>query len=111
MITEHDLQEAISECQGVRNPNANTCIKLAAFLILKRELYGEPEITTGYSADPPPDEKGVISFYNGSEFSSVVDGMEQEKVLSVLDEMMEVLEAVNPNLYRGTIQKLKEAGR
>ena len=31
MITEQDLLSAIAECQGERNPNANTCIKLAAY--------------------------------------------------------------------------------
>ena len=41
MITEKDLQEAIAECIGQRNPNANTAIKLAAFYTIKRELYGE----------------------------------------------------------------------
>ena len=30
MITEHDLKEAIAECEGNRNPDARTCIKLAA---------------------------------------------------------------------------------
>ena len=34
MITEQDLLEAIAECQGQRNPNANTCIKLAAYYII-----------------------------------------------------------------------------
>lgn len=109
MITEHDLQEAINECQGVRNPNANTCIKLAAFLILKREMFGEPEVK-GYSADPPPRDD-VLTFDRDSTFATVVKGKTAQSVLEVLDEMMEVLEAVNPNLYRSTIQKLKDAGR
>ncbi len=39
MITEHDLQEAIAECQGKRNPDANTCIKLAAFYTIKEHLF------------------------------------------------------------------------
>ena len=39
MITEQDLQEAIAECQGERHPNANTCMKLAAFYTIKNELY------------------------------------------------------------------------
>ena len=43
MITEQDLREAIAECQGQRNPNANTCIKLAAFLTIQRELYGKEQ--------------------------------------------------------------------
>ena len=43
MITEKDLQEAIAECQGQRNPNASTCIKLAAFLTIQKELFGKSE--------------------------------------------------------------------
>ena len=43
MITERDLQEAIAECNGERNPNANTCIKLAAFLTIQKEMFGKPE--------------------------------------------------------------------
>ena len=52
MITEKDLQEAIAECQGQRNPNANTCIKLAAFYTIRRELFGEEKdagMLPGYS--------------------------------------------------------------
>ena len=41
MITEKDLQEAIAECQGQRNPTTSTCIKLAAFYTIRRELFGE----------------------------------------------------------------------
>ena len=43
MITEKDLQEAIAECQGERNPNANTCIKLAAFYTIRNELFGNSD--------------------------------------------------------------------
>ena len=39
MITEKDLQEAIAECKGKRNPDSSTCIKLAAFLIIQEHLY------------------------------------------------------------------------
>ena len=41
MITERDLLEAIDECNGARSPNANTCIKLAAFYIILDHLYGD----------------------------------------------------------------------
>ena len=43
MITEKDLQEAIAECEGQRNPNANTCVKLAAFYIIKDHLFPQQE--------------------------------------------------------------------
>lgn len=40
MIKLEDLEEAIAECQGQRNPNADTCIKLAAFYTIKRKCLG-----------------------------------------------------------------------
>lgn len=114
MITEHDLQEAILECQGTRNPTATTCIKLAAFLIIKRELYPEKneqdpepfnEPPTAYSyAQPEP--AGTVTYESGTEFSELINGRNQEDVWPVIDELMDVLHAVNPRLYDGVMRKL-----
>ena len=43
MIKEEDLQEAIAECQGVRNPNANTCLKLASYYTILDHTKEEEE--------------------------------------------------------------------
>ena len=43
MIYERDLDESIARYQGEVNPSIETCRKLAACLIVKRELFGEPE--------------------------------------------------------------------
>ena len=111
MITEKDLQEAILECQGQRNPTATTCIKLAAFLIIKRELYPEQdpepfnEPPTVYSyAQPEP--AGTVTYDSGTEFSEIINGRNQEDVWPVIDELMDVLHAVNPPLYDGVMRKL-----
>lgn len=112
MITEHDLQEAILECQGQRNPTATTCIKLAAFLIIKRELYpeqepepfNEPPPVYSYANQPEPAE--TITYDSGTEFSRLVDGQPMEDVLSVIDELMDVLHTINPRLYDGVMRKL-----
>ncbi len=77
MITAQDLQEAIAECQGERNPNANTCIKLAAFLTIEREMYGEPP---EYSYAPPGDQ--IIAEGN-SEFQRAIDGKNGTALLGV----------------------------
>lgn len=113
MITEHDLQEAILECQGQRNPTATTCIKLAAFLIIKRELYPEQEPEpfneppTVYSyAQPEP--AGTVTYDSGTEFSELINGRNQEDVWPVIDELMDVLHAVNPRLYDGVMRKLDQ---
>ena len=55
MITEKDLRAAIAECQGARNPNATTCIKLAAFYTILNNLYPEQKeeaVDAGYSTMP-----------------------------------------------------------
>ena len=113
MITEKDLQEAILECQGQRNPTATTCIKLAAFLIIKRELYPEQEPEpfneppTVYSyAQPEP--AGTVTYDSGTEFSELINGRNQEDVWPVIDELMDVLHTINPRLYDGVMRKLDQ---
>ena len=112
MITLEDLQAAIAECQGARNPNANTCIKLAAYLTIQQHLYGErPDISSvpyaGYS-ETPGAEFCTISAISESEFSAAIDGKSQADVLLVLDELMQALSVLEPRLYAATIRKLSE---
>lgn len=40
MITDQALQEAIAECNGKKNPDANTCMKLAAYYTIRDHLGG-----------------------------------------------------------------------
>lgn len=115
MITEKDLQEAIAECQGVRNPNANTCIKLAAFLIIQEHLYGKPpESDTvpalpAYSYAAPPEQvETIIDYQSDTEFSAVIDGRQAADVWPVMDELMEVLRVTNKPLYKATIRKIQD---
>lgn len=111
MITEQDLQEAIAECQGQRNPNANTCIKLAAYYTIQKELYGshEPEIPSYSRAEPPAESpEEYVSFNSGSEFSETINGMNASDAWNVMDELMDILQATNTRLYAGVIQKLED---
>ena len=107
MITQQDLIQAIAECQGQRNPNASTCIKLAAFLTIQRELYGEEKEAVqlpAYSFAPAPDE--VIIADGESEFSRTIDGRSQADVIPVIDELMSTLKIVQPRLYNAVMDKL-----
>lgn len=103
MITEKDLKEAIAECQGQRNPNANTCIKLAAFYTIQKEMFGEKE--EHYSYAPAP-ERNIIEINSDSEFARAIDGRDQAEVWKVLDEMMETIKAIYPRLYIAVMDKL-----
>lgn len=91
MITEKDLDEAIAECQGIRHPTANTCIKLASFLTLKKELYGEKEL---------------VPLISESEFGKGISGKDINFIIELFDETMEALSVVNPNLYASVLRKL-----
>ena len=103
MITEHDLDSAIAECKGKRNPDASTCIKLAAYYTIKRELYGEP--IPAYSYAPAP-IRNTVEIESGSEFARAVDGKEQHDVLPVIDELMSTLKVIQPRLYNAVMDKL-----
>lgn len=111
MITEHDLEQAIAECKGVRNPNANICIKLAAYYIIQEHLFGDRqrEDPAGYSFSPaeelPPAE--TVAIDGGSEFAEAVSGMYPEDAWAIMDELMDTLRVINPALYRGVLRKLR----
>ena len=112
MITEQDLKEAIAECQGQRNPNSSTCIKLAAFLTIQRELYGKkkevaetPAEMSSYSFEAAVSQK--ITDYQGG-LGKFVNGKDVFTVLDVFEELLGALHVTNPELYGFAIRKLKQ---
>ena len=104
MITKKDLDTAIAECQGKRNPDARTCIMLAAFLTIKRELF-EEEKEVGYSFAPAQDRK-TVEYESDSEFARAIDGRDLNDVFPVIDELMETLQVIQPRLYTAVMMKL-----
>jgi len=105
LITKQDLEEAIAECQGQRNPNANTCLKLAAFYTIRKELFGEEkEVEPLYSYSPPPEDG--IGRYGDSEFLEVVEGKPIEGVMLVMDELMESMQVLQPRIYDSVMRKV-----
>ena len=109
MITEQDLQEAIAECQGTRNPTPNTCIKLAAYLTIMDYLYGEQkqhkvEEVPMYSFASDPN---VITYKGDSEFAKLVNGRRQTDVMPIIEELLETVRVLNPRLYASVIRKLQ----
>lgn len=93
MITRRDLLEAIEKCQGQKNPNANTCVKLAAYYVI---------------LDHTPEDESELSFTNrpSSEFMSILNTKKMDDVLIVIDDLMEDLQGVNPKLYYKTMERL-----
>lgn len=111
MITEKDLLEAIAECQGERNPNANTCIKLAAYYTILDHLDDKNKIDqipiepiNYYSSE----NKDGILYIGESEFANSIYGKDINQVLSIVDELMTTLQVINPRLYNGVMRKIAE---
>ena len=108
MITEHDLDEAIAECKGKRKPDANDCIKLAAFLTIKEQLYPGGQQMQSFSYSPPPTVAAeTVDYQSDSEFAGAVDGKRQNEVWPVMDELMDTLAVINPRLYDAVMRKLR----
>ena len=106
MITEHDLQEAIAECEGQRNPNSNTCLKLAAYYTIKDRMYPDskdPAQPVFYSRASAP-----VETVSDTDFSRTISGMDTAQVISVMDELMTTLKVVAPRLYAGVMNKLSD---
>ena len=105
MITNDDLRAAIAECEGAKNPNANTCIKLAAFYtILNQRQPSEKVEEYSYANEP----MYLPAYISDTEFGQLVNEKGVEKSLAVIDELMETLYVINPKLYNGVIRKLNE---
>ena len=113
MITEQDLQAAIAECEGIRNPNANTCLKLAAFYTIKDKLYPEEQ---NHFADADKmvysgateSEKVKPMLESDTEFARVAENISTEHLFAVMDELMSTLLILNPRLYAGVMRKLND---
>lgn len=96
MITRKDLLDAIEKCQGQKNPNANTCIKLAAYYTI---LDHTPEDNPNYSYASQP---------SNSEFMRIIKSKSVDDVMFAMDNMMEELQAVAPKLYYETMERLSD---
>ena len=111
MITKHDLEEAIAECQGKRNPDANTCLKLAAFYTIRKELFEKEEkddLMYSYASAPEPEPEPIerMNAYGDSEFLSAVSGKSAEGVMSVMDELMDAMKVLQPRIYDSVMRKV-----
>jgi len=114
LITENDLLSAIAECQGEREPNANTCIKLAAYYTIYNQLYGKNEPVQNmqqfipqYSTMPVQPIGHTFTYNSDTEFLQAIKDKPIDDVLCIIDELMSTLWAVNPRLYRRVMQRLE----
>ena len=104
LITEKELLEGIAECQGQRNPNANTCLKLASFYTIldhiKKDEVEEQYIKPSYSY-------AEGAYQSNTEFGEIIQNLSQYEVLEIMDELMSTLSIIEPRLYASVLRKLR----
>ena len=104
MITEKDLTDAIRECES-EPITPNKVSKLADFYIIYEHLFGQP-VDTAYSYAPQAEK--VIYTDGGNEFLQAVNGKDTEKVVAIIDELMEAIKILQPRMYDGVLCRLSE---
>ena len=108
MIKYEDLIAAIAECKGERNPNAQTCMKLASYYIILREEYGDklPDNQSySFNAAPEPVKE---EYHSETEFGQLIQDKSTSSVYAVIDELLSVIRVIQPQLYNGVVRKLRE---
>ena len=103
MIRKDDLLEAISHCHGDPKPNANTCIKLAAYYTILNNLDQDEQVNvkreSGYSFSAPV-------YSSETEFGKVIGNLDQIQAMRILDELMETIRVMHPRLYDAVMRNL-----
>lgn len=103
MITKEELEQAISECQGQKNPTAQTCIKLAAYYTILDHTDKPPENIAYSFANKPPD---IVNYEGESDFAQAIQGRNPNEVWALIDELVQTIQIVHPRLYDGFMRKL-----
>ena len=107
MIRREDLLEAIAECEGVRHPTSSTCLKLASYYTILRQMDGDgvpaaPSIPQ-YSFEADHNETPV----SDTEFAHLVAEKSFAKCMPVIDEAMQALLVINPKMHEGIMRQLR----
>jgi hypothetical protein len=100
MVSERELLDAIAQCEKDPVTYANI-EKLANLYIVHNFLYGQLA-----PAKPSKEVEKTIGRYGDSEFLKGIAGHKAEAVWAIMDELMELLQTLAPNLYAGVLRKL-----
>lgn len=106
MITEKELHEAIAECQGTRNPDAKTCLKLASYYTILDHVK-EPEREQERAIQQYSYAYGPERYQSDTEFGEAIRDLDEYEVMEIMDELMTTLSVVEPRLYASVMRKIK----
>lgn len=102
MINRTDLLQEIKECQ--KTPlTEKQFTRLANCFIVYDHLYA-PEAPQGINVK----EVEIISTDRSSDFLAAIDGKDPGKVYDLLDELVQTVGALYPNLYDSLMRRISD---
>ena len=109
MLSKVELLSAIEELLDGKHTVQN-CEKLASVYTVLDHLYPEDPVFRGYSQDAAPDPmpSPTVGYYGDSEFLSAISGKAPDIVWPIVDELMDAVSVLNPNLYRSVLRRINE---
>ena len=103
MFSKTEILNAIDELE-MSPATYQNAEKLATFYALYDHLYVKQEPMNRIESI----QEVIIGNHGDSEFMRAIEGKKAEKVWLVIDELLGVIQALQPRLYNATIEKLKE---
>ena len=102
MMELEEIEKAIEEHEQMRT-SLQVCERLAWLYIVRDHLSNKDKSVK----DNSPTSKRNIDVAE-SEFGKLIRSKSQERVMAVIEELMQTIEVINPRLYAGTIQRIKD---
>jgi hypothetical protein len=103
MFSKNEILDAIDDLEEAPATYQNA-EKLATFYSLYDHLFVTKEPMNRIESI----REVIIGKYGDSEFMRVIEGKKAEDVWSVMDELLQTIQMLQPRLYNATIEKLKE---
>ena len=96
MISLETVENDIAELEK-RDTCFATCERLAWLYIVRDHLRG-------YNTSP----EATMALNGSSDFIQAVNGMNPEKVMPIIDELMEAVQALHPKMYEKVLAKIRD---
>ena len=103
MFSKNEILDAIDDLEEAPTTYQNA-EKLATFYSLYDHLFVTKEPMNRIESI----REVIIGKYGDSEFMRTIEGKKAEDVWSVMDELLQTIQMLQPRLYNATIEKLKE---
>lgn len=103
MFSKNEILDAIDDLEEAPATYQNA-EKLATFYSLYDHLFVTKEPINRIESI----REVIIGKYGDSEFMRTIEGKKAEVVWSVMDELLQTIQMLQPRLYNATIEKLKE---